>query len=88
MLAANRYQLDVSDVLKRFETVIDSFVQQGQLSPDMYAKQVVPEQSTRFEFELAKYYLNKGRYSQGFEYLLDVLSKSLAINKETFLLGV
>ncbi|MET3208324.1 UNVERIFIED_CONTAM: transcriptional regulator with XRE-family HTH domain [Paenibacillus sp. PvR008] len=83
MFAANRYQLDVNDILQRFETEIDSFAQQRP-SADMYTHQVVPEQSTRFKYELAKYYLNNGRYSHGFEYLLDVLSKSLAINKEAF----
>jgi hypothetical protein len=83
MLAANRYQLDVNHILKRFETEID-FITQQQPSADMYTHQVVPEQSTRFKYELAKYYLNIGRYSIGFKYLLDVLSKSLAINKEAF----
>ncbi|MET3207234.1 UNVERIFIED_CONTAM: transcriptional regulator with XRE-family HTH domain [Paenibacillus sp. PvR008] len=83
MIAANQYQIDVNEILQRFETVIDSFVQQNP-SADMYTEQVIPEQSTRFKYELAKYYLNKGRYSHGFEYLLDVLSKSLAINKEAF----
>ncbi len=84
MFAANRYQLDVNHILKRFETVIDSFVSQGESSSDMYTHQVVPEQSTRFKYELAKYYLNRGRYPIGFKYLLDVLSKSLVINKEAF----
>jgi hypothetical protein len=82
MFAANRFQLDVNDILKRFEMIIDSFVQQP--SSDMYTYQVVPEQTTRFKYELAKYYLNRGNYSYGFRYLLDVLSKSLANNKESF----
>ncbi|QDY86256.1 helix-turn-helix transcriptional regulator [Paenibacillus polymyxa] len=82
MFAANRFQLDVNDILKRFEMIIDSFVQQP--SSDMYTYQVVPEQTTRFKYELAKYYLNRGNYSYGFKYLLDVLSKSLSNNKESF----
>ncbi len=86
MMAANRYQVDVDDILKQFETEIDSITQQ-QLSADMYTHQVVPEQSTRFKYELAKYYLNKGNYSYGFKYLLDVLSKSLVINKEAFFIS-
>ncbi|MDQ0493541.1 helix-turn-helix domain-containing protein [Paenibacillus brasilensis] len=83
MLAANRYQIDVDNILRRFETEIN-FITQQQPSADMYTHQVVPEQSTRFKYELAKYYLNRGRYSIGFKYLLDVLSKSIAINKEAF----
>ncbi|OBA01691.1 DNA-binding protein [Paenibacillus polymyxa] len=86
MMAANRYQVDVDDILKQFKTEIDSIIQQ-QLSADMYTHQVVPEQSTRFKYELAKYYLNKGNYSYGFKYLLDVLSKSLVINKEAFFIS-
>ncbi|AIY11236.1 helix-turn-helix domain-containing protein [Paenibacillus polymyxa] len=86
MMAANRYQVDVDDILKQFETEIDSITQQ-QLSADMYTYQVVPEQSTRFKYELAKYYLNKGNYSLGFEHLLDVLFKSLVINKEAFFIS-
>ncbi|WP_090891097.1 helix-turn-helix transcriptional regulator [Paenibacillus polymyxa] len=82
MFAANRFQLDVNDILKRFEMLIDSFVQQP--ASDIYTYQVVPEQTTRFKYELAKYYLNRGNYPFGFKYLLDVLSKSLANNKETF----
>ncbi|WP_149094171.1 helix-turn-helix domain-containing protein [Paenibacillus terrae] len=83
IMAANQYQIDVDDILLRFETEIDSIAQQ-QSSTDMYTHQVVPEQTTRFKYELAKYYLNRGSYSHGFKYLLDVLSKSLAINKEDF----
>ncbi|WP_431089273.1 helix-turn-helix domain-containing protein [Paenibacillus sp. 8b26] len=83
MMAANQYNIDVDDILRRFKTKIDFFAQQNP-SADMYTHQVVPEQSTRFKYELAKYYLNRGRYSIGFKCLLDVLSKSLAINKEAF----
>ncbi|WP_049828480.1 MULTISPECIES: helix-turn-helix transcriptional regulator [unclassified Paenibacillus] len=86
MMAANRFHVDVDEILKQFETEIDSITQQ-QPSADMYTHQVVPEQSTRFKYELAKYYLNKGNYSYGFKYLLDVLSKSLVINKEAFFIS-
>lgn len=53
-------------------------------SADMYTYQVVPEQTTRFKYELAKYYLNRGNYSYGFKYLLDVFSNSLSNNKGSF----
>ncbi len=86
MIAANRYQVDVDDILQQFEMEIDSITQQ-QSSADMYTHQVVPEQSTRFKYELAKYYLNSGNYLYGFKYLLDVLSKSLIINKEAFFIS-
>ncbi|MDQ0495171.1 helix-turn-helix domain-containing protein [Paenibacillus brasilensis] len=82
MMAANRYQVDVNDILQHFEIEIGSIIQQQPVN--MYTYQVVPEQTTRFKYELAKYYLNSGNYSYGFNYLLDVLSKSLANNKESF----
>ncbi|WP_179032133.1 helix-turn-helix domain-containing protein [Paenibacillus kribbensis] len=83
MMAANRYNIDVDNILRRFKTEIDFFAQMNP-SADMYTYQVVPEQKTRFKYELAKYYLNRGNYSYGFKYLLDVLSKSLSNNKESF----
>ncbi len=86
MMAANRYQIDVDDILQQFETEID-FITQQQSSADMYSLQVVPEQLMRFKYELAKYYLNRGNYLYGFRFLLDVLSKSLAINKEAFFIS-
>ncbi|WP_010344799.1 helix-turn-helix domain-containing protein, partial [Paenibacillus peoriae] len=74
LIAANQHQVDVDYILQRFETEIDSITRQ-QASADMYTYQVVPEQTTLFEYEVAKYYLNRGRYSYGFKYLLDVLAK-------------
>ncbi|KZE64714.1 DNA-binding protein [Paenibacillus jamilae] len=82
MIAANRYEIDVDDVLLRFEMDIHSFIKLPSVA-DMYTYQVIPEHTTLFEYEVAKYYLNRGRYSPGFKYLLDVLAKSIAINKET-----
>ncbi|MET3209023.1 UNVERIFIED_CONTAM: transcriptional regulator with XRE-family HTH domain [Paenibacillus sp. PvR008] len=83
LIAANQYQVDVDYILQRFETEMDSITQQ-QPSADMYTYQVVPGHTTLFKYELAKYHLNWARYSHGFKYLLDVLAKSLAINKESF----
>ncbi|MEK5318180.1 transcriptional regulator [Paenibacillus sp. FSL L8-0644] len=84
MLAANRYQLDVNRILKRFETVIDSFVQQGQPSSDMYTNQVIPEQFARFGYELAYYYLHLGMFSDGFKYLMYSMVSYHTLNNETY----
>jgi hypothetical protein len=86
VMAANQYNIDVDDILQRFKTEID-YITQQQSSADMYTHQVIPEQSTRFKYELEKYYLNRGNYLCGFKFLLDVLSKSLAINKEAFFIS-
>ncbi|MET3210318.1 UNVERIFIED_CONTAM: transcriptional regulator with XRE-family HTH domain [Paenibacillus sp. PvR008] len=84
MFAANRYQLDVNDILKRFETVIGSFVQQEQPSSDMYAKQVIPEQFARFGYELAYYYLYRGMHSDGFKYLMYSMVKAHTLNNKDY----
>ncbi|WP_431089938.1 helix-turn-helix domain-containing protein [Paenibacillus sp. 8b26] len=87
MFAANRFQLDVNHVLERFETLIDSFVQMGQPSSDMYTKQVIPEQFARFEYELAYYYLYRSMHSDGFKYLMYAMLKSHIINNEAYFIN-
>ncbi|MGQ3477732.1 transcriptional regulator [Paenibacillus sp. TY11] len=87
MIAANRYQIDVDHVLKRFETIIDSFVQQGNPSTDMYTRQVIPEQFARFGYELAYYYLYRGSYGVGFKHLMYAMVKSHIINNETYFIN-
>ncbi|APB71824.1 XRE family transcriptional regulator [Paenibacillus polymyxa] len=87
MFAANRFQLDVNHVLERFEMYIDSFVQMGQPSSDMYTKQVIPEQLARFEYELAYYYLYRSMYNDGFKYLMYAMLKSHIINNETYFIN-
>ncbi|MFD1462474.1 transcriptional regulator, partial [Paenibacillus farraposensis] len=84
MLAANRYELNINDILKHFETVIDSFVQQEQLSSDVYTKQVIPEQFARFGYELAYYYLHQDMYSDGFKHLLYAMVSYHTLNNETY----
>ncbi|MNW45474.1 hypothetical protein D3C74_227400 [compost metagenome] len=87
MMAANRYKLDVNNALERFETIIDSFVQQESLEFDMYTKQVIPEQFARFGYELAYYYLHLGKYSDGFKNLMYAMVKSHIINNETYFIN-
>ncbi|QDY85309.1 transcriptional regulator [Paenibacillus polymyxa] len=84
VLAANRYQLDVNHILKRFKTVIDSFVQQGQLASDMYSNQVIPEQFARLSYELAYYHLYRGTYNDGFKYLMYSMVSYHTLNNETY----
>ncbi len=87
MFAANRFQLDVNHVLERFETLIDSFVQMGQPSSDMYTKQVIPEQFARFDYELAYYYSHRGMYNDGFKYLMYAMVKAHILNNETYFIN-
>ncbi|WP_090739441.1 helix-turn-helix transcriptional regulator [Paenibacillus sp. Mc5Re-14] len=82
LMAANRYKLDVDDILRRFE--IDSFTQQQQPSTDMYTKQVIPEQSARLSYELAYYHLHRGSYDDGFKYLMYSLVSYHILNNESY----
>ena len=83
MLAANRYCLDVKDVLKRFGRFINTFAQQN--STDMYSKQVITEQRVRLNYELAKYYMRNEMYGEGFTFLISCLEQSSLINNKSYL---
>lgn len=83
MLAANRYSLDVNDVLERFGKFINTFAQQN--STDMYSKQVITEQRVRLNYELAKYYMRNEMYGEGFTFLISCLDQSSLINNKSYL---
>ncbi|APQ57726.1 DNA-binding protein [Paenibacillus polymyxa] len=86
MIAANQYNLDVDDVLSRFKKEIDAFTQLP-TSTDMYSQQVVPDYIAWFGYEMAYYYLNRERYSDGFKQLLFAMVKSHIINNETYFIN-
>ncbi|MFK4302082.1 transcriptional regulator with XRE-family HTH domain [Paenibacillus sp. RC254] len=78
--AANRYNIDVDHILRRFEPHITAY--QEVPSTDMYTKQFLPQQYARFWYKMANYSLNKGRYSYGFECLLVAWEHALTINNQ------
>ncbi|MCP3778441.1 transcriptional regulator [Paenibacillus sp. MZ03-122A] len=82
MIAANRYEIDVDDVLSRFETNINSFAQLP-TSSDIYTQQVIPDYFAWFAYEMAHYYLHRVKYSDGFKYLMYAMAKSHIITNET-----
>ncbi len=75
---ANRYNIDVDHILQRFESQIAAY--QESSSIDKYSQQFLLQQRARFWYKLAKYSLNKGRYSYGFKCLIDALEKAGTIN--------
>ncbi|KAF6569115.1 helix-turn-helix transcriptional regulator [Paenibacillus sp. EKM206P] len=83
MMTANRYQIDVSDILQRFETDVNSLLQFPQ-SNDIYTKQVIPEQYARLSYELAYYHLYRGTYDDGFKYLMYSMVSYHTLNNETY----
>ncbi|MFT9369774.1 helix-turn-helix transcriptional regulator [Paenibacillus polymyxa] len=86
MIAANRYNLNVDDVLSRFKIDIDAFTQLP-LSTDMYTQQVVPDYIAWFCYEVAYYYLNRGKYNDGFKQLLCAMVKAHILNNETYFIN-
>ncbi|MGP0575961.1 transcriptional regulator [Paenibacillus peoriae] len=83
MMTANRYQIDVSDILQRFETDVNSLLKFPQ-SNDIYTKQVIPEQFARFGYELAYYYLHRCSYIDGFKHLMYSMVSYHTLNNETY----
>ncbi|ADO55643.2 helix-turn-helix transcriptional regulator [Paenibacillus polymyxa] len=86
MTAANRYELDLNDILKRFETEIGSLSQRPS-SDDMYTQQVIPEYSALCGYELAYYYLNHGMHYDGFNHLFCAMVKAHILNNETYFIN-
>ncbi|MGM1022616.1 MAG: transcriptional regulator [Bacillota bacterium] len=86
IIAANRYQLNVDDILQRFRLEIDSF-DLLPASNDMYSKQVMPDYFAWFGYELAYYYLNQGMYSDGFKHLMNASLKANILNNETYFIN-
>ncbi|MET3211454.1 UNVERIFIED_CONTAM: transcriptional regulator with XRE-family HTH domain [Paenibacillus sp. PvR008] len=83
--AANRYNINVDDVLQQFEAEILSLMEE-QENVDVYNQQFFVERFTHFSKELAVYYLHKGMFSDGFRFLLSCLEKSTAINNKSYIL--
>lgn len=86
MIAANRYAIDINDVLSRFEVEINSFALLSQ-SADMYTQQVMPDYFAWFGYELAYYYLRRGMYNDGFKHLIYALVKAHILNNETYFIN-
>ncbi|MMZ61355.1 hypothetical protein D1872_235010 [compost metagenome] len=75
---ANRYNVDVDHILRRFESQIAAY--QEPSSSDTYTQQVLSEEYVRFWYKMAKYSLNKGRYPYGFKCLINAFEKAVTIN--------
>ncbi|MDQ0496372.1 helix-turn-helix transcriptional regulator [Paenibacillus brasilensis] len=81
MIAANQYDIDVSNIIKRFEADIVSI---SDHSPsDMYTQQVVPDYFAWCGYELAHYYLHRSSYDDGFKHLMYSMVSYHTLNNET-----
>ncbi|AOK91024.1 helix-turn-helix transcriptional regulator [Paenibacillus polymyxa] len=85
MIAANRYDIDVSNIIKRFEADIVSL---SQHSPsDIYTQQVVPDYFAWCGYELAHYYLHRNSYDDGFKHLMYSMVSYHTLNNETYFIN-
>ncbi|KZE66699.1 DNA-binding protein [Paenibacillus jamilae] len=85
MIAANRYNIDVSNIIKRFEADIVSL---SQHSPsNMYTQQVVPDYFAWCGYELAHYYLHRNSYDDGFKHLMYSMVSYHTLNNETYFIN-
>ncbi|WP_225999908.1 helix-turn-helix domain-containing protein [Paenibacillus sp. BJ-4] len=86
IIAANRFELEVDDILQRFETEINSFSIQPP-SDDIYTQQVIPDYIAWFGYELAYYYLHRGYYIDGFKHLMYSMVSYHILNNETYFIN-
>ncbi|MGW8956045.1 transcriptional regulator [Paenibacillus sp. NPDC055715] len=86
IIAANRFELEVDDILQRFETEINSFSEQPP-SDDMYTQQVIPDYIAWFGYELAYYYLHRGSYSDGFKHLMYAMVSYHTLNNKDYFIN-
>ncbi|MGG3279548.1 helix-turn-helix domain-containing protein [Paenibacillus solani] len=78
MIVANRYDLDVDQILDRFKDYLVYREQKNHMVK--INKQVTLDRFTRLLAEMGIYYLNKRDIDRGLHYLLESLSNSVIIN--------
>ncbi|MDQ0492813.1 helix-turn-helix transcriptional regulator [Paenibacillus brasilensis] len=83
MIVANRYNIDVDDILNQFEWEISNIHDQG--GKQTNDQQNIDNQLVGFLSELAVYYLSKGKYEEGFRILLDSMRKSTILIDKSFI---
>lgn len=80
--AANWYRFNVDDILTRFaQEIVGYRERKGRVG--IYTAQVIEDHYTHFMTELAYYFLIKGDYNTGINYILEGLESSVTINSET-----
>ncbi|AIQ13833.1 helix-turn-helix domain-containing protein [Paenibacillus durus] len=78
--AANLYQIDIDDVLLRFQGKLDYYDQRSRLGK--LNQQITKDRHACFQIELATYYLRTNRWQFGLDYILRSLQFSVKIGSE------
>ncbi|QDY86234.1 helix-turn-helix transcriptional regulator [Paenibacillus polymyxa] len=84
MIAANRYNMDVDDILNRFDCEISNIHDHTGIQTN--DQQNINNQLVGVLSELAEYCLSRGQYEKGVRFLLDGMRKSIIINDERSIL--
>ncbi|MGM1023214.1 MAG: transcriptional regulator [Bacillota bacterium] len=84
LIAANRYNITVDDILVRFSIDIEELMQQKPV--ETYITQTISDHLVKFLHELATYYMRKSMYSEGFTYLLACLERAFLIRTKSGML--
>lgn len=80
--AANRFQINVDDILLRFKRQIADYSDShGKVGT--YTQQVIADRFTHFLAELAIYYLDRKMYNDGIECILSSLATAVDIHSDT-----
>ncbi|WP_028589880.1 hypothetical protein [Paenibacillus massiliensis] len=83
--AANKYNINIDSILKRFEQqIVDP---QRHKFNDTYNQQVLSIEEARFWYELSKYFLCRRDYSHGFKCLMDCLELAHKMNNKVLLMN-
>jgi tetratricopeptide (TPR) repeat protein len=80
IIAANKYNLDIDDILSTFKLESSFKKQVNQISKMM--EQVAIERYTNLLRELGIYYLNKGQLDTGIQYIIESLESAIKINNK------
>ncbi|MGG0824705.1 helix-turn-helix transcriptional regulator [Paenibacillus turicensis] len=80
VIAANKYNLDIDNMLSTFQLELSFKKQVIQISKMM--KQVAIERYTNILRELGIYYLNKGQLDTGIQYVIESLESAIKINNK------
>ncbi|MNI52950.1 hypothetical protein D3C73_1077630 [compost metagenome] len=81
--AANRYSLNVDDILLRFDSHLLYREQSSRLAK--FNQQLNGDRHTQFLIELAVYFLSKEKWVDGFFYLLGGLESSIKIKSDSYI---
>lgn len=81
MEVANRFDIDVDEVLTLFEVQLSSYNESVRLDV-IYTEQTSQERYVKFMVELGMYYLRRKRHEMGLKCILHSLETSIKINNE------